>query len=209
MDNHIRIPNQTLELKDCKIVHQMLYQTPLFEISIDGIDNKKLEEDIYKLKEDDKDGIKVSNWGGWHSQIECDDDINLIYKPLIDKISFILPNLPFYPAISKVNSICIWTMVNGKYSYNSSHNHPGCDISGVYYVKVPKGECGGISFIDPRQGYTYGNRFFVERYTGGESTGREPIEGNMYLFPSCLEHRVLTNQVDEDRIAISFNLTVK
>ena len=100
-------------------------------------------------------------------------------------------------------------MVNGKYSYNSAHNHPGCDMSGVYYVKVPKGECGSISFTDPRQGYTYGNRFFVERYTGGEATGREPIEGNMYLFPSCLEHCVLTNNVDEDRIAISFNLMVE
>ena len=209
MDKHIRIPNQTLELKDCKIVHQMLYQTPLFEISIDGIDNKKLEEDINKLIEDDKDGIKLSNFGGWHSQMEYDDNINLIYKPLIDKISFILPNLPFCPAISKINSICVWTMVNGKYSYNSAHNHPGCDMSGVYYVKVPKGECGSISFADPRQGYTYGNRFFVERYTGGEATGREPIEGNMYLFPSCLEHCVLTNNVDEDRIAISFNLIVE
>ena len=50
MDKHIRIPNQTLELKDCKIVHQMLYQTPLFEISIDGIDNKKLEVDFIITK---------------------------------------------------------------------------------------------------------------------------------------------------------------
>ena len=209
MDKHIRIPNQSLKLEDCTIVHQMLYQTPLFEITIDNIDNRKLEEGIYKLKEDDKDGIRLSNWGGWHSQMEYDDNINLIYKPLVDKISSILPNLPFYPAISKINSISIWTIINGQYSYNSAHNHPGCDISGVYYVKVPKGECGGISFADPRQAYTYGNRFFVERYTGGESTGREPIEGNMYIFPSCLEHCVLTNKVDEDRIAISFNLNVQ
>ena len=47
MDKHIRVPNQTLELKDCTIVHQMLYQTPLLEINIDGIDNRKLEKDIY------------------------------------------------------------------------------------------------------------------------------------------------------------------
>ena len=209
MDKHIRVPNQTLELKDCTIVHQMLYQTPLFEINIDEIDNRKLEKDIYKLRESDKNGVSYSNCGGWHSEIQHNDNIDLIFKPLINKFGVILTNLPFYPAISNITSLGIWANINDRYSYNTAHTHPQCDISGVYYVKVPKGDCGKLMFADPRQSYSYGNRFFVERYTGGESTGRDPIEGNMYLFPSSLEHCVLTNNVDEDRISISFNLTVE
>ena len=207
MDKHIRIPNQSLKLKDCTIVHQMLYQTPLFEINIDNIDNRKLEKDIYKLKENDKNGVQLSNNGGWHSEIQY-DDISDIFQPLINKFGLILSNLPFSPSISKIESLGIWANINERYSYNKAHTHPQCDISGVYYVKVPEGDCGKLMFADPRQSYTYGNRFFVERYTGGESTGRDPIEGNMYLFPSSLEHSVLTNNVDEDRISISFNMTV-
>ena len=48
----------------------------------------------------------------------------------------------------------------------------------------------------------------IERY-GGMAVTRYPIEGNMYLFPSYLMHDVGMNNVDEDRIAISFNLRVR
>ena len=202
-----RIPQQSLKLKDCTIVHQMLYQTPVFEISIDGIDNRKLEEGIYKLKESDKNGVQLSNSGGWHSEIQYDNNVSDIFHPLTDKFRSILLNLPFTPSISKVVGLGIWANVNERYSYNKSHTHPQSDISGVYYVKVPEGDCGRLVVQDPRQAYSYGSRFFVERYSGG-STEIDPIEGKMYLFPSSLEHFVLSNNVDEDRISISFNLIV-
>ena len=70
------------------------------------------------------------------------------------------------PKIKSLSNINLWANINPKGSYNNSHNHPGCDISGVYYVKVPKGKCGNIAFNDPRESYAYGNRFFVDRYTG-------------------------------------------
>ena len=34
----------------------------------------------------------------------------------------------------------------------------------------------------------------------------EPVEGNIILFPSYLPHSVETNNHDEERISISFNL---
>ena len=209
------LPNHHIEDGKYKITHQLLFQTPLFEINIDDIDNKELEKNIYKLKDSSPKGIIKSNHGGWHSieqslnvtnsnQIPIGDAFN----PLTNKLMDILQCLPFTPKISKLHNMNIWAMINKKGSYNSTHNHPGCDISGVYYVKVPEGDCGNICFTDPRESYVYGNTFFVERYSGGETIPRYPIEGNMYLFPSSFKHLVNTNTTDEDRIAISFNLGV-
>ena len=32
----------------------------------------------------------------------------------------------------------------------------------------------------------------------------EPVEGGLMLFPAHLEHKVLENKSDEDRISVSF-----
>ena len=50
----------------------MLFQTPLFQMSFD-IDNRKLEKEIYDLKERDS-GCSRSNRGGWHSEVLYDKD---------------------------------------------------------------------------------------------------------------------------------------
>ena len=41
------IPNQNIETENCDISHQMLFQTPLFEIVVKDIDNKQLAENDY------------------------------------------------------------------------------------------------------------------------------------------------------------------
>jgi len=192
-----------------KIDHQPLFPTPLFEITGLEIDNEKLAKDIYDLQKKDE-GVKdgYSNWGGWHSKAQVGNEIDEIFKPLIDSFIKLLPDLGFDPKITGVTNLVLWANINPKGSYNTTHNYPGCDISGVYYVKVPEGECGNINFVDPRPALNYGNCFIVERYVGGDSVPRFPAEGNMYMFPSSLQHSVGTNLVDEDRISIAFNLNV-
>ncbi len=191
-----------------KIDHQPLFPTPLYEITGLEIDNEKLEKDIYELKEKDT-GKEYSNRGGWHSNPQNNNEIQEIFKPIIDSFGKIFPEMIFDPKVSSINSLSIWANINPKGSYNLRHNHPGCDISGVYYVKVPEGDSGNINFVDPRQALSYGNGFFVERYAGGETVPRYPVEGNMYLFPSSLEHNVGTNLTEEDRVSISFNLNLR
>ncbi len=190
-----------------KIDHQELFPTPVFQIELSNIDNRELENGVYKIKENDK-GIKLSNNGGWHSNTQS-QQLNIIFKPFIDELIKVLPELPFEPKIKSLSNINLWANINPKGSYNNSHNHPGCDISGVYYVKVPKGKCGNIAFNDPRESYAYGNRFFVDRYTKGETIPRYPVEGTMFLFPSCLHHEVSINETDEDRISLAFNLNIQ
>ena len=205
------LPNFELKNGKYNIVHQSLFQTPLFEIHIDDIDNKELEKNIYKLR-DKSEGVFLSNRGGWHSvmqslHLQNEYKMDAMFKPLKDRIEDVLCNLPFDPTLKRIRDISIWGNINPKGSYNTIHHHPDCDLAGVYYVKVPKGDCGSICFHDPRPAL-YGNSLVCDRYVGSGVIPRFPVEGNMYLFPSCLQHEVSMNNIDDDRISISFNLLV-
>tara|TARA_B100001250_G_scaffold412372_1_gene443402 strand:- start:1636 stop:2220 length:585 start_codon:yes stop_codon:yes gene_type:complete len=189
-----------------------LYDTPVFQFTI-PIDNEKLAEGIYRLKEEDSKGVPLSNQGGWHSKPMYSDPqfntpIDEVFTPITNVFPNILPTLPFQPPINRIGSIGIWANINQRGDYNISHNHPTCDMSGVYYVKVPKGDSGALVFEDPRPAYVFGNRFYVDRYTQGNMHGVTPEEGTMFLFPSSLMHSVLANKTDEDRISISFNIVL-
>jgi uncharacterized protein (TIGR02466 family) len=85
------------------------------------------------------------------------------------------------------------------------HVHPNANISGVYYVSAPPsalqpGDAGKISFYDPRARATMIQLpFQVNRHRVA------PIPGDMYLFPSWLEHSVSAFQGDGTRLCIAFN----
>jgi uncharacterized protein (TIGR02466 family) len=86
------------------------------------------------------------------------------------------------------------------------HLHPLSFISGTYYVHTPPG-CPGIKFEDPRL-----DRFMAAPPRKAKSRPEnEPFvtfpaeSGNVILFESWLRHEVPANQVEEERISISFN----
>ena len=85
------------------------------------------------------------------------------------------------------------------------HVHPNANVSGVYYVSAPPaalepGDAGKISFYDPRPRATMAQLpFQATRHRVA------PIPGDMYLFPSWLEHSVSAFQGEGTRICIAFN----
>ena len=98
--------------------------------------------------------------------------------------------------------VTLWVNSSPKYCYNSTHAHPGCQLAGVYYVRIPK--------IDIRSG------ILILRHPFGihsESLGRMynnieiiPQEGDLYLFDANLSHEVTRNESDNWRISVSFNI---
>jgi len=85
------------------------------------------------------------------------------------------------------------------------HVHPNANVSGVYYVAAPPstlepGEAGKISFYDPRPRATMAQLpFQATRHRVA------PVPGDMYLFPSWLEHSVSAFQGEGTRLCIAFN----
>ena len=208
------IPPYEIETNNNKISSQFLFHTPLYEIQLD-VDNDSLSKKIYQLREEDKEGVKKSNMsGGWHSGFRDPTDGVEIYNEALQYLEDILFNLPFNPKISKLDYIDSWSMINKKGSWNQIHNHlysynkTRIDLSGVYYVKVPEGDCGNIMFRNPVSS-VHGNSFMqLRNHSSKEWEMRYPKAGLMYIFPAYLDHMVLPNNTDEDRIAISFNMTV-
>ena len=112
-----------------------------------------------------------------------------------------------------IRLINAWVNINQKLNSNQAHTHPGCILSGVYYIKTPK-ECGNIQFIHPAQDMmTRDWSNFIDRnwYSDYNQYNSElwslpSEEGRLYVFPSWIKHLVQPNMSDEERISISFNV---
>ena len=164
--------------------------------------NKKLKSEIYKLKEENQEGIYRSNYGGWHSEE--------FYKEHFKDLREIISNV-FSKEILNINGIIkpemLWTIINKKGSYNEGHTH-GRDTyyTGVYYVKIPKNS-GNLYFMDTNWD-PHLIASYTDIYKADKSIKEVEIkseEGDLYFFKGKIPHRVGKNFSDEDRISISFN----
>ena len=184
----------------------------IFNISIYkkdlNINNKELLNFILNLKKKSK-GRKKSNPTGWQSM-----DLNLRDKIFSKLNKKIIENfLQYINKISLKNDFKIsnmWANVNRYKDYNLIHSHPNVTVSGVYYLKVPKNS-GNIFFVNPASQLieTSWDKC-IEKYTTQNSPffRVNPIEGQLILFPSWLQHGVEPNlNKKQDRISFSFNIT--
>ena len=186
-----------------------LFPTPIHYINLKNFNDKRddLIKYAYDLK-NEEDGRNTSNVGGFQSQhIFVNDTEDVLHNILIDTMS----NIPSFR--DGLNMKCIaWVNINPPNAFHTKHCHPKCDIAGVLWVKAPENS-GHIIFTSPyefmshREIYSYTDDFredmkYYETYT------YPPREGAMMLFPSHLQHRVDVNQSNEDRISISFNISI-
>jgi uncharacterized protein (TIGR02466 family) len=100
-----------------------------------------------------------------------------------------------------------WLNINdSRQCMNGEHVH-GEVFSGVFYLQAPD-ESGKLVLQNPAINRMWKGCALTaqkNQFTG-ESIRIEPVEGNILLFPSYLPHSVETNNHDEERISISFNL---
>jgi|TARA_B100000085_G_scaffold164890_1_gene149910 uncharacterized protein (TIGR02466 family) len=102
-----------------------------------------------------------------------------------------------------------WLNVNdSRQCMNAEHVH-GDVFSGVFYLSAPQ-ESGKLCVVNPGLNRMWAGIPLVSQKNQftGEKIKLEPEDGNIILFPSFLPHSVETNNHDEERISISFNLIV-
>ena len=100
----------------------------------------------------------------------------------------------------------VWANMNPPNAAHRMHSHPNNFLSGVYYVRTPKG-ADTINFHDPRS-QTEIIKPPVTELTA-ENTDQVVVRvknGTILLFPSWLAHSVDANTSDGIRISISFNV---
>ena len=98
-----------------------------------------------------------------------------------------------------------------KHSRHGSHRHERCEVSGVYYVRAPRGSA-ALLLHSPLEAYKSASLLHAFQPDGAWQqfyTRIVPSEGRLVLFPSWLEHEVEVHRIDSPRISISVNFVIE
>jgi uncharacterized protein (TIGR02466 family) len=162
-------------------------------------------------------GVAKSNRKGWHSEDDffirtepgCTALRNHIMEAVGETTKRLSPNFDF-----KSNKLQMvgWINVNPSGAFNAPHTHPGFELSGTYYVRIPPRSVsiapdalsGAFEFLDPRANAASlsieGARCFDPRVIV------KPKAGMLMIFPSYLRHWVYPNEEESERVSIAFNI---
>ncbi len=190
----------------------LFFPTPVWAIQLE--DYKSINEQIYnfikKSYAEDQQGINKSNIKGWHSKdfnLQEDEPRNFI-KFILPAIEKVIEDMNWDKKNQTININNMWAIINTGGAANLRHQHGNSTISGAYYVRAPK-DSGDIVFYDPRPApvYSYPNAI-KPNLLNAQVNGIAPKEGALVLFPSYLDHSVNENTSNQERIVVSFNITI-
>lgn len=177
--------------------------------------NEQLEALTRRLMQDDRNGTRRTNLGGWHYAFDFfkidDPVVGLFHDQIQQHVQAFLNQLRKTPTRIDRFRLEGWINLNRSGHENLLHCHPGCFLSGTYYVKTPAGMQGGeIVFRDPRGPAVamYETPGFDLPWVGsGGGIPLTPTAGQLVIFPAWLEHRVARFEGEGDRISVAFNVT--
>ena len=190
----------------------LLFPTPVWTIKLDNY--KDINEEMYNFikSEQTRDtvGVNKSNVKGWHSKdFDMKHEIPKKFIELISpKINKILNDMNWDLIKQSVKISNMWAIINKGGAANSRHHHGNSALSAAYYVRAPKNS-GDIVFYDPRPAPIYFHPTAKEPNSLNAMVNSiSPSEGGLVMFPSYLDHSVNENLSDEERIVISFNISL-
>jgi uncharacterized protein (TIGR02466 family) len=167
------------------------------------LDITGLVDVVRKQQSLDRDGVQISNCGGWQSPamgVGVLPEFDSIIKNIQELLE---PIYAEYGVTSRPILKNYWFNVNNQHSYNTSHTHPGSVFSAVLYLEVPE-HSGNLILLrsDNQQAYVLATtstpktrmKFTVEAYPG-----------MLVAFPAHVPHYVEQNRSTQDRISVAFN----
>ena len=194
---------------------QELFTVPLYQAQLD-LDTDKLrlfciEHENINLSVGGWGGetVEKSNVGGYQSDqlyVESDECLNPLFEEVENHATKFAP---FFINDSKQNINNAWFNINYHKDSNRPHMHPGCDISGVYYVNTPE-DCGVIRFENPaKNSLEFTSRGIIPQSWNNYNSRTwwmPAVKNTLYLFPCWLYHFVEPNKnKTEERISFGFN----
>ena len=163
--------------------HEIIIEKcPLFE-EVNGKLLEEVESIEYPLTNVTNVKAKQSDW------YTKSANIKRIHSWVLDLIKEKYPDVTkhlIFPSMGKLEITNTWFARYGQGDHTVSHNHIPSTFSWSYYVKCPSGS--------PPLIFT----------TSGKEIN--PVEGEVIIFPSFLNHHVSSNECD-DRIVLAGNFT--
>ena len=190
----------------------LFFSTPIWTDEIENYKNlnESLSQYIFSEKNNDPQGDKKSNISGWHSKhfnLQNESIKNFI-KSINPKIGGAISDMGWDIKNQTVKITNMWSIINKQNSFNERHHHGNSALSAAYYVKADK-DSGNIVFYDPRPAFTFSHPDNSHvNDLNAQIKSITPKSGMLILFPSYLEHSVEPSKSDQDRIVISFNISL-
>ncbi len=190
----------------------LFFSTPVWTSQIDNYENinSKLKDFIYNQKENDPDGTVKSNIKGWHSKTFDlqNKSLGIFLNALKPKIEEAIEDMGWDINNQIVKITSMWSIINKKDSFNERHHHGNSALSAAYYVNAEQNS-GDIVFYDPRHSFIFSHPESSKlNDLNAQTKSISPKSGLLVLFPSYLDHSVQTSKSTEDRIVISFNVSL-
>ena len=182
----------------------LLFPTPLYRNNIGVFDIGDYKSDRHRTIADD----------GYISNNEHYLEVNKELKKAIDGQveNYIRTYLNLKKTVYLKHQSS-WLSVHDKGDFSPRHYHSNSWLSGVYYpivnpmsgkfmvkARPPYGWCDG--FMIPESEVEHFNDITSSTYS------YSPQEGDLFLFPSHLDHESEPNQSDLDRVCVAFNYTL-
>ena len=188
-----------------------LFSTPVWQEEFPNFSKVKDEwlTHVRKYIEDNPESLELSNVGGYHSPqyLHTIPELRDLFNYICFQAKDICNDLGFKEDVY-VYVKESWVNVSGKSSFHREHVH-GEVLSGVFYIKTPL-ESGRLNFVNTGMNKMWGVNHLIREKNNFTADGMsvDPVEGFLFMWPSYLPHSVDPNQHDEERISISFNVTI-
>lgn len=186
-----------------------IYSTPIWQTEYPEFEKEQeiILDACKKYRQENPTSENKSNLGGYQSPkfFHSKEELAPLFNYISALANHAANDLNFVERNIFITSS--WVNYNDtRRAMNAQHVHNDI-FSGVFYVKVPEGS-GRLSIINPGINLMWtGCQLSQEKnqFTA-ESVKIEPEEGQILLWPSYLPHSVETNDHDDERISISFNV---
>ena len=190
----------------------LFFSTPVWINEINNFEtiNNELKNYIYEEKEKNPDGVKKSNVNGWHSEgFDLKNErLKKFTNEISNNIGAAIKDMGWDLETQLVKITNMWAIINKDRAFNERHHHGNSSLSAAYYVKAEKNS-GDIIFFDPRQANVFHHPASKEANSlNCQVQSVTPKAGTLVLFPSYLEHKVDENLSNEERIVVSFNISL-
>ena len=183
-----------------KIVKHNVFYTPVWLIKGDPeileiID--ELKKGCYHLQEKQKSEYH-SNIGGYQSKVFVYKEFHPKGMDYINRILYSLCEEKYVTKEWMISKLVWWFNINKKGNLNMPHIHIGSDISMVLYLTD-----GELVLQEPNIAFCNPKLNIDPTVVVGAK------KGDVAIFPSNVQHCVMPHEGEEDRMSISFDVSLK
>jgi uncharacterized protein (TIGR02466 family) len=190
--------------------YDLYFPTPIWweQTEIPAADMAKL---CYKMREEDPDGRKLSNEGGWQSKDfrpGVYPETKQLEEAILEQAHRSIKDYGFNASLCFPVLENFWFNINNNGQGNSVHIHDNSFLSGCFYVQARPGQ-GKITFYKSfAHDYIIASQAQMAEYTAlsASAISYEPNTGKLVLFPGHVPHGVGYNPTTDDRISVAFNV---